>query len=267
MSTKLGIAPNKTFSGDFEIIKSLLKRCENFAFSRFSDGEVYMLQNKEIILSQYGAKVGQILLPGNYVDEDRKHFDPQSHGFYRDRLQEALEFSAPNYYKGLSCRCCISDGDDNFQWQLDIAGDSDENLTWANLLINSNYLRFLDEIVPLLTSKIIMILSKNAIIKDWSLPFRPVKDFRVGPNCIINDYPLIEDILSYIRDNEIENHIFLCSASSLSNMIIHQCYEQFPNNTYIDIGSSLNPFIPGITSRRAYMNQISSGINMKECIW
>ena len=46
-----------------------------------------------------------------------------------------------------------------------------------------------------------------------------------------------------ISSNNIENHLILCSAASLSNFIIHQCYDENPNNTFLDIGSSLNPYL------------------------
>ena len=42
---------------------------------------------------------------------------------------------------------------------------------------------------------------------------------------------------------------------------------EFDNNTYMDIGSSLNPFMPGINSRRAYMNQLNGIEDTKYCIW
>ena len=88
------------------------------------------------------------------------------------------------------------------------------------------------------------------------------------PNIRVDDYNLVDEIKGYIRDNNIKNSVFLISASSLSNMIIHKCYEAYPNNTYIDVGSSLNPFIPGIGSRRAYMSQLSTGVPYGgECIW
>ena len=35
----------KTFKGDFEKIKKYLKENINFSFTRFSDGELFVLQN------------------------------------------------------------------------------------------------------------------------------------------------------------------------------------------------------------------------------
>ncbi|MHA1941669.1 MAG: hypothetical protein ACW97P_08085, partial [Candidatus Hodarchaeales archaeon] len=35
----------------------------------------------------------------------------------------------------------------------------------------------------------------------------------------------------------------LCSAASLSNFIIYECYKDNSNNTFLDIGSCLNPLL------------------------
>jgi hypothetical protein len=265
--TKLGVAPTKNFREDLAILKNLLSQKENFAFSRFSDGEVYMLQNKEIILASNSAKVGDINLRGSYSEDDLKHFLPGRDEFYRQKLEEALVFRKDNYYKGLSCRCCIADGEKNFKWQLDKIGTGDEhNLTWSNLFINANYLFFINEVVPVIARrKIVMVINKLADIR--ALGFDIQKDFRVGNYCIQNSYGVIEDIKKWIRETKCENFVFLIAASSLSNMIIHQTYQEFDNNTFIDIGSSLNPFMPGINSRRAYMNQLVGVVDNKFCIW
>ena len=268
MSTKLDIE-NKTFQKDFSDVLNVFSRSENFSFCRFSDGEVFMMQGKEILLADNGAIVGDQKLPGRYAEEDRKHYNPKEHEFYRQKLEDSLTFRADNYYKGLSCRCCCV-GQEGFDWQLNKIGPGDEhNLTWANLMINSNYLDYINKFVPLFkTKRIFSVINNLANISNWGLDFQPEKNFPIGSNCIINDYGVIEEIKNFIRLNNIKDSVFLLSASSLSNMIAHQCYMEYPNNTYIDIGSSLNPFMPGINSRRSYMNQLSTGvIDKRVCIW
>lgn len=266
--TKLDIV-NKSFEKDFLDILNIFRQSENFAFLRFSDGEVFMMQKKEILLGENSAIVGDKHLPGQYTPEDRKHYKPDEHEFFRQKLEDSLIFGSDNYFKGLSCRCCCV-GQDGFDWQLNKIGPGDEhNLTWANLMINSNYINYINSFVSLFkTKKIFSVFNQLADIKNWGLDFQPEKNFPIGSNCIVNDYNLVDEIKSYIRDNNIKNSVFLISASSLSNMIIHKCYEAYPNNTYIDIGSSLNPFIPGINSRRSYMNQLITGIkDSRVCVW
>ena len=89
------------------------------------------------------------------------------------------------------------------------------------------------------------------------LPFKVVKDFRIGSNCFIDNYDIIEEIKEYINVNNITDHVFLFSAASLSNLLAHQLYEMNNKNTYIDVGSTLNPIMDmtGWTGTRTYLNQ------------
>jgi hypothetical protein len=262
---------NKTFESDFNSIAMMITIGENFAFSRFSDGEVFMMQGQEIVMAKDYCKVKGVVHMGiGFPEDDYKNFNPDDHGFYRNKLEEAFVHRQHNFIKGLSCRCCI--GEKDWEWQLNLLrkGHDDldwNNLSWSNLFINANYLKFVD-IMPSLFAKrkIVMTMNKNANLQD--LPFNIVKDFRVGPNCIVNDYGIIEEMISWIEKENIQNHLFLFAASSLSNMAIHQLYQRFPNNTYIDIGSALNPFVSGIRSTRNYMRQLDSKkVEYEPCIW
>jgi hypothetical protein len=80
------------------------------------------------------------------------------------------------------------------------------------------------------------------------LPFF-VKDFRVGYNAMINDYGKIEDIKEWIRTNNVKNHLFLFSASTFTNLAVVELFREFPDNTYIDIGTCLTPMMDMPTHR------------------
>ena len=105
---------------------------------------------------------------------------------------------------------------------------------------------------PLRTSKkkLVFVCSKNAVLEKSD--FEVTKDFRVGPNCIVNDHHLIGEIKEWIKEENIENHVFLFSASSLSEVLIHELYKENKNNTYIDVGTTLHPFI-GLDIQRDYL--------------
>jgi len=256
----------KNFEDDFYRLLKLLKIREPFAFNRFSDGELYILQNKELILDAQQVKVGTNVTEGIYKPEDFKSFHPKEHSFYRDRLVEAFKFKKRNYFKGLSCRCCV--GDENFQWQLDFHGEYDENFTWANLLVNGNYAKFILEMYPVFNKyQMVFVCNENADLSV--LPFL-VKDFRVGYNAMVQDYGLIEGIKRWINKNNIEGHLFLFSASSFSKMAIHQLYEFCDRNTYIDVGTTLNPFMD-MSIDRTYLKSFWLGEKgsdiSKICIW
>jgi len=242
----------KTFSSEFEKFKKKLESKENFAFSRFSDGELHMLQNMYFKITDdhfvEGDKVGYC----RYTKEEHKEFDPERHKFYRDKLEESFTFKKPNYFKGICAEADV--GEEDFKWQLELNGNITEDLTFSNVFINANYPRFINEIFPLLKErKIIFVVNEKADVSGLNLDV--IKTFKVGSNCIVNDYHLSKDIPDYIEENGIEDAVILCSAASLSNFIIHEGFKSSDKNTFLDIGSALNPFIglEGWQYSRAYL--------------
>lgn len=256
----------KNFRGDFVKLKTKLENKEHFAFSRYSDGEMYILQNKELVLDNGLIQIGDEKQGGVYQAPDFKHFDPKEHGFYQQKLVESLQYKQPNYYRGISCSCCV--GKEQFDWQVDLAGGDDETLTWANLWVNGNYPLFITHILPIFYSRDCVFIGHEDANLD-RLPFF-VKDFRVGYNAMINDYGKIEEIAEWIRENNIENHVFLFSASSFTNLAVYQLFREFPNNTYIDIGTCLTPMMDMPTHRgylQAFWNYKYNDDIKKICIW
>jgi hypothetical protein len=244
----------KTFTSHFDLIKSNLENNKHFAFIRFSDGELFILQNKRLELNENHFIIGDQVGGGWYNKEEQKQFLPDKHQFFREKLIESLKYNEPNFYRGI---CTQPDCDnETFKWMVDLAGGDSETLTWAALMINGNYERYLKEIVPIFSSKdIILIVNEGANINN--LPFKVKKDFRVGTNCLINNYDLIDEIEKYVIDNDIKDHLFLVSAATLSNLIIHRLHKLSKDNSYLEIGSSLNPIMDmvGWKGSRAYLRE------------
>jgi hypothetical protein len=261
---------SKNFKDDFNLLKNKLITGENFGFARFSDGELFILQNKILELNEDHFIVGDQVGINYYNKEERKKFDPNKHQFYREKLIDSLKFKKNNYFKGISCKCCV--GQENFNFQIDMAGYDESDLTWANLWNNGNYESFISEIIPIFKDKKVVIIINEAANLE-KLPFTIEKDFRVHENCFINDYNLIEEIKKFIFENKIENTIFLISAASLSNLLVHQLFEFNDKNTYIDIGSTINPIVEmeGWKGSRDYLKEywLNSPRNYldKICIW
>lgn len=241
---------------DFEKFKHKLINDENFSYIRFSDGEMFVINNRYLELGDFGYNIAGSSGYAYYGKEEQKLFDPEKHSFYRERLVDSLSYNSKNYYKGLPTRSQCIEHNFDFDELLEMSGGDSEFLTFADLLNTINYRKFIKEIVPLFSSKkVIMIVNEVADIDK--LPFEVIKDFRVGSNCFINNYDIIEKIKSYINNNDIKNHVFLVSAASLSNVIIHQLYDMFSENTYIDIGSTLNPIMgmSGWIGTRTYLRE------------
>jgi hypothetical protein len=239
------------YKKDFFNLLSKLRKGENFAFTRFSDGEICVMQNQELRLASDHVVVGPKIYGFGYSEDDHKHYDPEKHEFLKDALIEAYKYKHKNYYVGGICNGCTCASQEFANWMHNLYGKVDENLTSTNLLVNSNYPLFVQNFVPILKErKVVFICSENANLVETG--FNIVKDFRVGKNCIVNDHHLAEEILNWITKEKIIDHVFLFSASSLSEVLIHKIFKQNQDNTYIDIGTTLHPYI-GLDIARDYL--------------
>jgi len=255
---------NKDFKSDFYFLLDKFKNKENFSFLRFSDGEMYMLQNKGIILKENQVKVDGIVNtrgPG-HPTYDSKNFDPKIHSEFRDHLITSFLHDQKNYFKGISCKCCV--GELNFNWQIENLGGDSDDLTWANLLVNSNYPLFMTQFYPEIQNRGAYVICNemaNLLHLDWIK-----KDFRIGNNAF-SDLSLIKTLKTFIKNNQIENQVFLFSASSFSNIAQYELFKEFPNNTYIDIGTTLS-YEFKIPSKREYLDQYyNNQLVTGNCIW
>jgi len=221
----------KDFKEEFNKYLTKLKDHEPFAFSRWADGELWILENKSYSLSPTSH--------GYILPEDQKEFDAEKHKFHHDKLWNAFRYKADNYHIGITTNSDAGIvGYSPRDWMIDNSGSDIENITFANLFINSNYQDFRKRVVTLFNEyKIIMMCNEKANLDGLEIK----KDFRVGSNCIVNDDDKIEQIVDYVKKEKPEGHLFLFCASSLGNICIHKLHEIAPNNTYLDMGSALNP--------------------------
>lgn len=259
---------NKNFREHFSIFTEKIRSGENFAFARYSDGELNILQDRKAKLDNNLIQIGDKVMTGPYHEYDFKDYDPTypEHRIYREKLIEAFKHKQKNYYKGITCSCCMGKAD--FDWQIDLHGGDDESLTWSNLWVNANYPFFIQRTLPIFYSKdCVFVGHKKADISK--LPFF-VKDFRVGYNAMINDYDKIEDIKKWIKESKVHNHLFLFSASTFSNLAIYELFKEFPNNTYVDIGTCITPMI-NMPIHRDYLQRfwgyVGGGDLNKVCVW
>lgn len=241
----------KSFKDDFAKFQQMIQNHEPFAISRNNDGEMIILFNEFIDI--------QKKCNGEFIYDPRQ---PQ-HKFFREKLMESAKYKASNYYVGIACRCCV--GDNKHEKLKTLTGQDEEHLTWGNIFVNSNYPLYVQQILPLFNEyNVVMVVNHKAITYD--LPFRDkiVKTFNVGTNAWMRDYKLVDEMKSYIEQNHIEGHMFLFAAGPFSNILIHECFKSSSNNTYLDIGSTLDD-VMSLGATRGYL-QGANTLN-KVCIW
>ena len=241
----------KDFKTDFAKFENMIKNHEPFAISRNNDGEMIILFNEFIDIRQK--------MNGEFVYDPKQ----QQHAFYREKLLESAQHKGDNYYVGIACRCCV--GDEKHERLKKLTGLDDDHLTWGNIFVNSNYPLYVERILPQFVNyRIVMVVNQKA--NTNLLPFSSsiVKTFRVGTNAWMSDYSLVEELKKYIEDNNVENHLFLFAAGPFTNILTLEAYKSSKNNTYLDVGSTLDSMM-GLGKTRGYLN--GAPTLQKICVW
>ena len=239
------------FKDDFFLLVEKLKNNENFAYTRFSDGEIAIMQNKRLLLANDHVILGETHHNFGYTKNDDEHQK------LRQKLLEAYKYKSKNYFVGSICKNCNCASAEFKDWMINEYGSIDNNYTFANLLVNSNYPLFVTHFLKALKGKKVVIVC-NETASFSGLPLNVIKDFRVGENCIINDWHLVNEIKNFINDQKLEDAVFLFSASSLSEVLIYELYKEFDNNTYIDVGTTLHKHL-GMELSRDYLKSYWGG--------
>ena len=267
----------KNSKEEFDRLLKLLKSKTPFAFARYSDGEVVVLRNKTVVLAEdhfvqediYGDRK---MYANSYMPEEQKSFIPKENKEQHDKLIEAFTFKKHNYIKGIIGQNAL-DGSSSWKFCTDLYGPDDwGNLSFANVMINGNYSRFIKEMLPLFADRdVVLVANENS--KLDKLPFKVKKFFPIGSNCMVNDFDLPQEISKWIKKNHTIDHLFLFSAATLSNYLCYDLFKEHDNNQYMDIGSSLGPLLQleGWKSSRtyllAYWGNVDHPVLHEEDVW
>lgn len=238
----------KTFEGDFYYFLDKIVSGEHYSLSRWGDGEAIILQNKFIDLR-------------NKKNGEFRH-DPNLDEYKESRKRLELSYTAQDdgYYIGIVCPCCR--GQKQYQQMKRKSQQDEEHLTWANLFVNANYRRFINEFVPEMRNHdVVMVVNNKA---DTSkLPFGVEKTYKVGTDAWNKDYRVIDRIREDYYSSR--DKVFLFAAGPLANILTHELWFYMnKNNTYIDIGSTLDVLM-GMKPTRGY--QTGKSASNKVCVW
>ena len=234
----------KDFRADLVRMQLKLNRRQPFAFSRFGEGELQILAGE----------------PRNHPEY---RFDPSDSGcvFLRERLLEAFRYRSESYYVGISCPHCV--GQSRFDWAKQTCGQPEEQLTWATLLVNSNYAYFMEHVVPLFANYTVFLICHTSAMLA-KLPFPVVRAFRVEKNAWRTNFNLAHQLTELIARERIKGALFVLCAGPFANILAHKLHGRSNENTYFDAGSTLDPLLfgdKGMTRRylrreRRFVNQV-----------
>lgn len=234
------------YSEDIEIFCEKIKNKEKFAFSKYADGELHIFANRPVNNGEFWFRPG--------TDE-----------FYRQEMLESIKHKDPGYYIGISCPCCIG-GVSAHNYMINLSGQEQSHMTWANLFVNGNYDYYLENVVPLYKEYDVYLISNDASNLS-NLPFDVKKHFKIGKNAWVSNSSLKNELVEYINTKNVKNSLFLFCAGPFGNILVSNCWKNDKNNTYIDIGSTLNPLLLGESGKnRGYLREGSTTRGFS-CTW
>lgn len=232
----------KIFQEEIKKLYARLISGEKFAFSKYADGEWAMVNNKPIESR------------GEFV------YNPAEDYKYSDMLLESYRYRDDGYYIGISCPCC--QGIETHKTMIRVSKQPEDHITYANIFVNANYSFYVENFIPYYaTQKVILVCNRNAKVEN--LPFKPEQIYSIDKHAYKTNHDLIDIIKNEHKDTK--DKLFLFSAGPLGNILAHKLWEENKNNTYLDIGSTLNPWLQAEGHKRDYY--IGKDLGKRICIW
>lgn len=228
----------KVFDDEIKKMHSRLKEGKPFSFGKFCDGEWMAMRGVPVNNGEFQSNAN--------TDSVSK------------MLIDAFKYKHDDYYVGVSCPCC--QGDDH-QRMVDFSEQDQEHLTFANIFVNSNYDYFVNNVIPSFNDfKVHLIANGNSRLDK--LPFTVEEFYPVGFSAAENNIDLVDQIIN----KNLEGKLFLFCCGPFGNILAHKLWVSNKKNIYLDIGSTLNPFLESEGFRRSYFDR-DSECGKKFCVW
>jgi len=241
----VGIYPDKSFARDIQILHKAIEEKRPFTLSKFADGEWMVMENKDLDNREFQYRVSD----GRQGPEFTRA---------RDALIDSFRYQHPQYYVGISCPCCQGD---NFERMIKFSKQPKERLTWANIWVNTNYGYFLGNILPEFKNYEVHLVANEAG-HFGNIPFPVKMAWLVSNNAWVEDWDMIENLCTAAKSEQ--GALFLFCCGPFGNILAHKLTEASDKNTYLDIGSTLNPFLKVEGFKRGYFNSWQS---RNPCTW
>ena len=233
------------FRDQIDFIINKIASGENFSLSRYGDGELAIIEGREI-----GKETQAYEVDGWHTAGDA--------GVFAKDLRVSLNREEENFFYGIPCVCCHGEANKNKYIEM----INNNNILFANLLVNANFRKFAGYLLSL-DREIVLIANEQGYDKEY--PFNVIDAMWIQEECIEWYNSHKQSILTSLKDMA-ERHrdtLFLVAAGPLANIMVDKLYEYNPSNTYLDVGSPLDVFTKGVMTR-PYQNSNTYFANL-EC--
>ena len=192
-----------------------------FAFARFNDGEMMGVLQAHTIVAR----------GDQYIDESL-HIS----------LQESLQHKQQNYYIGIPCSLCYPK---LFKLAIKSVGDNYPFLTKAVVTTNKNWKKFIDTFPKVMRDRRLIWIGGN----DQDI--EPLK--QMGLNVVNNvkiprknSWRLYENIKNKVPHLFQSGDVVAISLGPTARILVRKWFEEYPDITFIDLGSNMDPFTRGV---------------------
>lgn len=242
------------FKDDLNEFFGLLESGQNFAVTRYGDGELAIIDGMPIGINTQAYAVDGWKYDGGDTLVSRG-------------LKESLGHTESNFYYLIPCACCNIGAKNKY---LNILKCSRENISFANLFINGNYKEFSNRFFAHLkgTKRPVVIIANSkaeARIEKIHEEMNLVDNILFHGNAVENFSKNALSIFNVIEYVALANNntVFIFSIGPLSEIFIDLCYKINPSNVYLDLGSATDELFLGKVTR-PYQN--GTGYT-KDCIF
>jgi hypothetical protein len=164
-------------------------------------------------------------------------------------LLNSLNHTEENYFYAISSK---TDNINDYIFLRNNIQQKEEKISFVNLWINANYQKSIEKYNSLKRG---VNLICNYKAKKENFPFEVLTLTPFPNNCIEywenSSNNFIEMLVNKLGDKQ--NELFFISCGPISEIIIDKLYTNNPDNTYVDVGSSIDEFVHG-QKTRPYMD-------------
>lgn len=188
-----------------------------FALARFNDGEMMGIRSPGCVVARGDQPVGSSLCIA---------------------LGEAIQHQQKNYWVGLPCGLCFPE---HRALANDFVDADYDYLTHAVVLTNRNWERCVGEFPFAIKERPVYWISGDD--QDVSkLKFSIKKSYALPSQDSWSHYESKEAYYLNLADEFEEGSVVMISCGPLSRVLVKKWFEKHPNITFIDIGSTFDPF-------------------------